>query len=333
MRDNRQGLEICVTVSDLVLPHLSVCVHVCSCNLSVHAFIPPLRVSCGFLFCLCVSFVGLYVLVPRPDSAEGFSSCPSTGSRNGEKDWENDSTTSSTPSNAEYTGIQHGCTVYALWHLHSYMKLQSHACVFFPQDPNYTRSQVLSPTNTSSRMLWLTAAWLARSTKGRRTEYLMYVLQLCACVFLHQISFRTKQWGFLLCRKWRNLKPIASWCCSVTLDASSGLCTPTAPRRRRSPGWPASGRGASQPRWSRACTSTTRTGSSSAWSQPKPCPPVWTPSPSPVTCGKPRSRGRPKNCTLSSARRRGKIWTCVSRTNTEEFVDFTVSLKRTHCPL
>lgn len=40
----------------------------------------------------------------RPDSAEGFSSCPSTGSRNGEKDWENDSTTSSTPSNTEYTG-------------------------------------------------------------------------------------------------------------------------------------------------------------------------------------------------------------------------------------
>lgn len=90
---------------------LCVCVHVCSCNLSVHAFIPPLRVSCGFLFSLCVSFVGLYVLVPRPDSAEGFSSCPSTGSRNGEKDWENDSTTSSTPSNAEYTGIRHGCTV------------------------------------------------------------------------------------------------------------------------------------------------------------------------------------------------------------------------------
>ncbi|KAM8849538.1 calmodulin-regulated spectrin-associated protein 2 isoform 5-T5 [Spinachia spinachia] len=40
----------------------------------------------------------------RPDSAEGFSSCPSTGSRNEEKDWENDSTTSSTPSNNEYTG-------------------------------------------------------------------------------------------------------------------------------------------------------------------------------------------------------------------------------------
>ncbi|XP_041847525.1 calmodulin-regulated spectrin-associated protein 2 isoform X2 [Melanotaenia boesemani] len=40
----------------------------------------------------------------RPDSAEGFSSCPSAGSRNGEKDWENDSTTSSNPSNNEYTG-------------------------------------------------------------------------------------------------------------------------------------------------------------------------------------------------------------------------------------
>ncbi|XP_029970034.1 calmodulin-regulated spectrin-associated protein 2 [Salarias fasciatus] len=40
----------------------------------------------------------------RPDSAEGFSSCPSACSRNGEKDWENESTTSSTPSNTEYTG-------------------------------------------------------------------------------------------------------------------------------------------------------------------------------------------------------------------------------------
>ncbi|XP_068455207.1 calmodulin-regulated spectrin-associated protein 2 isoform X2 [Clinocottus analis] len=40
----------------------------------------------------------------RPDSAEGFSSCPSTGSRNEEKDWENESTASSTPSNNEYTG-------------------------------------------------------------------------------------------------------------------------------------------------------------------------------------------------------------------------------------
>ncbi|KAM8849537.1 calmodulin-regulated spectrin-associated protein 2 isoform 4-T4 [Spinachia spinachia] len=51
-----------------------------------------------------VSLAGLYVTVSRPDSAEGFSSCPSTGSRNEEKDWENDSTTSSTPSNNEYTG-------------------------------------------------------------------------------------------------------------------------------------------------------------------------------------------------------------------------------------
>lgn len=40
----------------------------------------------------------------RPDSVGGFSSCPSAGSRNGEKDWEVDSTTSSTPSNTEYTG-------------------------------------------------------------------------------------------------------------------------------------------------------------------------------------------------------------------------------------
>ncbi|XP_034051947.1 calmodulin-regulated spectrin-associated protein 2 isoform X3 [Gymnodraco acuticeps] len=40
----------------------------------------------------------------RPDSAEGLSSCPSTISRNGEKDWEDDSTTSSNPSNNEYTG-------------------------------------------------------------------------------------------------------------------------------------------------------------------------------------------------------------------------------------
>ncbi|XP_072220073.1 calmodulin-regulated spectrin-associated protein 2 isoform X2 [Leuresthes tenuis] len=40
----------------------------------------------------------------RPDSAGGFSSCPSAGSRNEEKDWENESTTSSNPSNNEYTG-------------------------------------------------------------------------------------------------------------------------------------------------------------------------------------------------------------------------------------
>lgn len=62
-----------------------------------------------FPVCLCASFVSPCVLLLRPDSAEGFSSCPSTGSRNEEKDWENDSTTSSTPSNAEYTGIRQTC--------------------------------------------------------------------------------------------------------------------------------------------------------------------------------------------------------------------------------
>lgn len=89
------------------------------------------------------------------------------------------------------------------------------------QDPNYTGSPVPSPTSTSSRTPWLTAASLARSTKDRRTRYLM---------------------------KWRNPKPITSWCYSVMVDASSGLCTHTAPRRRRSPNWLASGRGASRPR-------------------------------------------------------------------------------------
>ncbi|KAG9351140.1 hypothetical protein JZ751_025030 [Albula glossodonta] len=41
---------------------------------------------------------------PRPDSADGFLSPCRTGSRNGEKDWENGSTTSSVASNTEYTG-------------------------------------------------------------------------------------------------------------------------------------------------------------------------------------------------------------------------------------
>ncbi|KAJ8376169.1 hypothetical protein SKAU_G00067490 [Synaphobranchus kaupii] len=40
----------------------------------------------------------------RPDSADGFLSPCRTGSRNGEKDWENGSTTSSLASNTEYTG-------------------------------------------------------------------------------------------------------------------------------------------------------------------------------------------------------------------------------------
>uniref|UniRef100_A0A3B3V755 Calmodulin regulated spectrin-associated protein family, member 2a n=1 Tax=Poecilia latipinna TaxID=48699 RepID=A0A3B3V755_9TELE len=41
---------------------------------------------------------------PRPDSANGFLSPTRSSSRNGEKDWENASTTSSVTSNTEYTG-------------------------------------------------------------------------------------------------------------------------------------------------------------------------------------------------------------------------------------
>ncbi|KAJ0065008.1 hypothetical protein NL108_000988 [Boleophthalmus pectinirostris] len=41
---------------------------------------------------------------PRPDSADGFLSPSRSSSRNGEKDWENASTTSSVTSNTEYTG-------------------------------------------------------------------------------------------------------------------------------------------------------------------------------------------------------------------------------------
>uniref|UniRef100_A0A672J813 Calmodulin regulated spectrin-associated protein family, member 2a n=1 Tax=Salarias fasciatus TaxID=181472 RepID=A0A672J813_SALFA len=41
---------------------------------------------------------------PRPDSADGFLSPSCSSSRNGEKDWENGSTTSSVTSNTEYTG-------------------------------------------------------------------------------------------------------------------------------------------------------------------------------------------------------------------------------------
>lgn len=40
----------------------------------------------------------------RPDSADGFLSPSRSSSRNGEKDWENGSTTSSVTSNTEYTG-------------------------------------------------------------------------------------------------------------------------------------------------------------------------------------------------------------------------------------
>lgn len=117
MQDNRQDLENRVIVSDLVFA-VSLCVSylsVCWCmsvreTVLVFALISRtwlcafMLLLLLFLCCVCVCHL-LYVIVSRPDSAEGFSSCPSAGSRNGEKDWENDSTTSSTPSNAEYTGI------------------------------------------------------------------------------------------------------------------------------------------------------------------------------------------------------------------------------------
>ena len=68
---------------------------------------PVLAYVCTSFVCLLLCLCDLlYVIITRPDSAEGLSSCPSAGSRNGEKDWENESTTSSTPSNAEYTGIR-----------------------------------------------------------------------------------------------------------------------------------------------------------------------------------------------------------------------------------
>lgn len=154
-------------------------------------------------------------------------------------------------------------------------------------------------------MPWLTAVWLVKSTKDRKTRYLMYVL----CLHVHKSS-ETRRWPcsdlflfycWIFCRKWRNPKPTTSWFCSGIPDASSGLFTPTAPRPKRSPSWPALAQKASQLRWSRASTSTTQTESSSARSQPKPCLLAWTPLPSPAICGRPRSRGHPKN-TQSSTR-------------------------------
>lgn len=188
-------ISVCVFVCvHLYVQSVFVCFHTLFMRMSVYLYV------CWYI--LCVSFVGLYVIICRPDSAEGFSSCPSAGSRNGEKDWENDSTTSSTPSNTEYTGIRdavdstHG-------HLHSYcneLTIWCLCCAFFLQDPNYTKSQVPNPTSTSSRMPSLTAAWLARSMKGRKTRYLMYVLFLCVCeyVFLHLLnSLHSTRIGFL----------------------------------------------------------------------------------------------------------------------------------------
>lgn len=65
----------------------------------------------------------------RPDSAEGFSSCPSAGSHNGEKDWEIDSTTSSTPSNTEYTGPKLYKEPSAKSNKHIIQNALSHCCL------------------------------------------------------------------------------------------------------------------------------------------------------------------------------------------------------------
>lgn len=65
----------------------------------------------------------------RPESAGGFSSCPSAGSRNGEKDWEVDSTTSSTPSNTEYTGPKLYKEPSAKSNKHIIQNALSHCCL------------------------------------------------------------------------------------------------------------------------------------------------------------------------------------------------------------
>lgn len=65
----------------------------------------------------------------RPDSAGGFSSCPSAGSRNGEKDWEVDSTTSSTPSNTDYTGPKLYKEPSAKSNKHIIQNALSHCCL------------------------------------------------------------------------------------------------------------------------------------------------------------------------------------------------------------
>lgn len=81
--------------------HVCVCVHFVGVRVgNVSTLVCRLR---GGYVCVCHLLVCV-AITSRPDSAEGFSSCPSAGSRNGEKDWENESTTSSTPSNTEYTG-------------------------------------------------------------------------------------------------------------------------------------------------------------------------------------------------------------------------------------
>lgn len=53
----------------------------------------------------------------RPDSADGLLSPSRSSSRNGEKDWENASTTSSVTSNTEYTGMSSKKKI--LYHFHA----------------------------------------------------------------------------------------------------------------------------------------------------------------------------------------------------------------------
>lgn len=155
--------------------------------------------KCSFIF-LLMAFLpapaqGVFqrcsylTLCSRPDSADGFLSPSRSSSRNGEKDWENGSTTSSVTSNTEYTGrtatravpsiIRRGVTLMrmvrggswrldrsflssAVWHKQRGCRGNSHYGMlsFIPhQDRGCTRNRVPNLTSTSSRMLWLTAAW------------------------------------------------------------------------------------------------------------------------------------------------------------------------------
>uniref|UniRef100_A0A3P8WJ93 Calmodulin regulated spectrin-associated protein family, member 2a n=1 Tax=Cynoglossus semilaevis TaxID=244447 RepID=A0A3P8WJ93_CYNSE len=66
---------------------------------------------------------------PRPDSADGFLSPSRSSSRNGEKDWENGSTTSSVTSNTEYTGPRLYKEPSAKSNKHIIQNALSHCCM------------------------------------------------------------------------------------------------------------------------------------------------------------------------------------------------------------
>ncbi|KAM7409581.1 hypothetical protein PAMA_001188 [Pampus argenteus] len=66
---------------------------------------------------------------PRPDSADGFLSPSRSSSRNGEKDWENGSTTSSVTSNTEYTGPKLYKEPSAKSNKHIIQNALSHCCL------------------------------------------------------------------------------------------------------------------------------------------------------------------------------------------------------------